>query len=583
ETSTSNALVSQCDGTGSYDWSYQTEEELENYALMAFSSSHSSSDNELSPTKPEQDLSHTTRPSAPIIEDWVSDSEDESDTKAPQFVPSFVQSSEQVKTPRHSVQPIETSIPAATPTPASLKSTSSGKERIGKLALGNHKRYASLTHKKPQKHMVPTAVLTQFKPVFDTAVKPVSAVVPKIMVTRPRLAHPIVTKSKSPIRRHITHSPSLKTSNSPPRVTVAQALVGNPQHALKDKGVIDSGCSSTMMTCHLSIRPAATCTVPRTQLLAVSRCHVAASYWTAASDVAPTTGQRRSTPPATGQRRRFTVVISGQRWWSTTVAGGEPPLTVAGLPLTTTGPPVNGGWWAGQRSGLDRVWAGSGSGLDRVWAGSGSGLDQVWAVSATWHATCAHVSATCANVASTWMLNTYHNVTPPDTYSVPAPSGGVTASFMGFMVYQMHVKSVFLYGNIKEEVYVCQPLGFEDPDNPNKVYKVVKALYDDIIFGATNKDLCRSFEKPMKDKFQMSSMGELTFFLGLQVKQKKGGIFIIQDKYVAEILRKFRLTKRKSASAPIDTEKPLLKDLNSEDVDVHTYTSMIGSLIKADL
>nr|GEW32847.1 putative ribonuclease H-like domain-containing protein [Tanacetum cinerariifolium] len=119
ETSTSNALVSQCDGTGSYDWSYQAEEEPANYALMAFSSS-SSTDNELSPTKPEQDLSHTTRPIAPIFEDWVSDSEDESETKALQFVPSFVQSSEQVKSPRHSVQPIETSILAATPTPIKL-------------------------------------------------------------------------------------------------------------------------------------------------------------------------------------------------------------------------------------------------------------------------------------------------------------------------------------------------------------------------------------------------------------------------------------------------------------------------------
>nr|GEU58874.1 hypothetical protein [Tanacetum cinerariifolium] len=200
------------------------------------------------------------------------------------------------------------------------------------------------------------------------------------------------------------------------------------------------------------------------------------------------------------------------------------------------------------------------------------------------------------------------------------------ASFMDFMVYQMDVKSAFLYGTIEEEVYVCQPLGFEDPDYPDKVYKVVKALYglhqaprawyetlanyllengfqrgkidktlfikwqkgdiflvqiyaDDIIFGSTNKDLCKSFEKLMKDKFQMSSMRELTFFLGLQVKQKKDKIFISHDKYVAKILRKFGLTDRKLASIPIDTEKPLLKDPDGEDVDVHTYRSMIGSLM----
>nr|GEX52515.1 hypothetical protein [Tanacetum cinerariifolium] len=147
------------------------------------------------------------------------------------------------------------------------------------------------------------------------------------------------------------------------------------------------------------------------------------------------------------------------------------------------------------------------------------------------------------------------------------------ASFMGFMVYQMDVKSAFLYGTIKEEVYVCQPPGFEDPDYLDKVY------VDDIIFGSTNKELCKAFEKLMKDKFQMSSMGELTFFLGLQVKQKDDEIFICQDKYVTEILRKFSFTDVKSASTLIETEKPLLKDPDGEDVDVHIYRSMIGSLM----
>nr|GEU94269.1 hypothetical protein [Tanacetum cinerariifolium] len=102
---------------------------------------------------------------------------------------------------------------------------------------------------------------------------------------------------------------------------------------------------------------------------------------------------------------------------------------------------------------------------------------------------------------------------------------------------------------------------------------------DDIIFGSTNKKLCKAFEKLMKDKFQMSSMGELTLFLGLQVKQKDNGIFISQDKYVAKILRKFGLTYGKLASTPIDNEKPLLKDPDGEDVDVHIYKLMIGSLM----
>ncbi|GJW51756.1 putative ribonuclease H-like domain-containing protein [Tanacetum coccineum] len=200
------------------------------------------------------------------------------------------------------------------------------------------------------------------------------------------------------------------------------------------------------------------------------------------------------------------------------------------------------------------------------------------------------------------------------------------ASFMGFMVYQMDVKSAFLYGQIEEKVYVCQPPGFEDPDYPDKVYKVVKALYglnqaprawyktlanyllgngfqrgkidqtlfikkqkgdillvqiyvDDIIFGSTKKEMSNEFEKLMKDKFQMSSMGELTFFLGLLVKQKKDGIFISQDKYVAEILKKFNYTDVKSASTLVDLEKPLVKDGDADDVDVHLYRSIVGSLM----
>ncbi|GJU42171.1 putative ribonuclease H-like domain-containing protein [Tanacetum coccineum] len=200
------------------------------------------------------------------------------------------------------------------------------------------------------------------------------------------------------------------------------------------------------------------------------------------------------------------------------------------------------------------------------------------------------------------------------------------ASFKNFVVYQMDVKSAFLYRKIEEEVYVCQPPVFEDPHFPDKVYKVEKALYglhqaprawyetlstylldngfhrgqidktlfikrhkddillvqvyvDDIIFGSTKKQMSNEFETLMHDKFQMSSMGELSFFLGLQVKQKSDGIFISQDKYVAEILKKFDFASVKTASTPMETNKALVKDEEAEDVDVHLYRSMIGSLM----
>nr|GEX83106.1 hypothetical protein [Tanacetum cinerariifolium] len=144
------------------------------------------------------------------------------------------------------------------------------------------------------------------------------------------------------------------------------------------------------------------------------------------------------------------------------------------------------------------------------------------------------------------------------------------ASFMGFRVYEMDVKNAFLYRTIKEEVCVYQPKGFQDFDYPHKVY------VDDIIFGSTNKELCKAFKKLMMDKFQMSSIGELIFFLGLQVKQKDNGIFISQDKYVAKILRNFSFTDGKLASTLIDIEMPLIKDPDGEDVDVHIYRYLKG-------
>ncbi|GJV52781.1 putative ribonuclease H-like domain-containing protein [Tanacetum coccineum] len=206
------------------------------------------------------------------------------------------------------------------------------------------------------------------------------------------------------------------------------------------------------------------------------------------------------------------------------------------------------------------------------------------------------------------------------------------ASYMGFYSpIKNGVKSAFpLWQDLNEELYdVSQTtsLGsFQDPKSPQKVYKVVKALYglhqaprawyatlstfllkngyrrgtidktlflkkdkhdiilvqvyvDDIIFGSTKKSWCEEFEALMKSRFQMSSMGELTFFLGLQVKQKLDGIFISQDKYIAEILKKFDFASVKTASTPIETQKPLVKDEEANDVDVHLYRSMIGSLM----
>ncbi|GJU76300.1 putative ribonuclease H-like domain-containing protein, partial [Tanacetum coccineum] len=187
-------------------------------------------------------------------------------------------------------------------------------------------------------------------------------------------------------------------------------------------------------------------------------------------------------------------------------------------------------------------------------------------------------------------------------------------------------ESAFLYGEIEEEVYVTQPKGFEDPHLPKHVYRVVKALYglhqaprawyarlstfllkhnyrrgtidktlfikknsrdiilvqvyvDDIIFGSTNKAWCDEFEVLMKGEFEMSAMGELTFFLGLQVKQEPDGIFISQDKYVQDMLKKFDMESVRPATTPFEASKPKSKDEPDDAVNVHLYRSMIGSLM----
>nr|GEV23045.1 putative ribonuclease H-like domain-containing protein [Tanacetum cinerariifolium] len=200
------------------------------------------------------------------------------------------------------------------------------------------------------------------------------------------------------------------------------------------------------------------------------------------------------------------------------------------------------------------------------------------------------------------------------------------ASFMDFIAYQMDVKSAFLYSTIKEEVYISQPPGFVDPEFLDRVYRVEKDLYglhqalrawykalstyllengfrrraidkalfikqinndillvqvymDDIIFGYIKKSLSTEFEQLMHKRFQMSFIGELTFFLGLQVEQQTYGIFLSQDKYVCDILKKFVFSSVKSASTQMEIHKPLSKDANGTYVDVHLYRSMIGSLM----
>nr|GEY76457.1 putative ribonuclease H-like domain-containing protein [Tanacetum cinerariifolium] len=173
-------------------------------------------------------------------------------------------------------------------------------------------------------------------------------------------------------------------------------------------------------------------------------------------------------------------------------------------------------------------------------------------------------------------------------------------SYMGFLVYQMDVKSAFLYKGIDEEIYITNPKGFMDPQYLKKVYKVVKALYGlhqaPRAWYATLStfllkhgyrrctiDKTLFLKKNSRDiilgEFQMSAIGELTFFICLQVQQRPDGIFINQDKYVQEILNKFDLRSVRMTTTPYEAPKPKSKNEFDSFLNVHMYRSMIGSLM----
>nr|GEW04083.1 putative ribonuclease H-like domain-containing protein [Tanacetum cinerariifolium] len=696
--------------------------------------------------------------------------------------------------------PVKTSIPSAAPKPTCPKSTNSGKRRNRKTCFvcksvdhlikdcdyhakkmaqptprlythrGKNKRNASLTNKNPPKHMVPAAVLTQSKPVSITAVRLVSTDVPKIMVTRPRLAHPIITKSKSPIRRHITRSQSPKTSNLPPRVTVVQAPVVNVAQGMKGKWVWRPKC---LIQDHDSRTTSASMTLKRfdyNDALGRSKLHMdlfgptfvkslnkksycivvtddysrfasTIPFWAEAVNTACYVQNRvlatkphkktpyellHGRPPSIGFMRPFGCPVTilntlyslgkfkgkvdegflvGYSNYDGDVAfdgkehdidGKKPQSEVILSPSNSAQSKKQDDKTKKEAKGKSPVESFTGyrdlvkslkialrTAVMRI--GGIAYFDDENNVGAEADFNNLETSIKVSHIPTT-RIHKDHLVSQiigdlsstTQTRSMTTmvkDQGGLshmfnddfhTCMFACFLLQeepkrvhqafkdpswieamqeellQFKMQKVWILVDLPHGKEPLVPNGFtgikrmkealwsgtkfEDPDHPDKVYKVVKALYglhqaprawyetlanylqengfqrgkidqtlfikkqkgdillvqiyvDDIIFGATNKDLCKSFEKLMKDKFQMSSMGELTFFLGLQVKQKKDGIFISRDKYVAEILRKFGLTEGKSASTPIDTEKPLLKDPDGEDVDVHTYRSMISSLM----
>nr|GEV75977.1 hypothetical protein [Tanacetum cinerariifolium] len=658
ETSTSNALVSQCDGVGSYDWSFQTDEEPINYALMAFtSSSSSSSDSKVAPCSKAYSKAYATLQSHYVFDcDELISSE--SDVSVPislvynryksgegyhvvpppntgtfmpykpdlvfhdalttsETVPNVFNVEPSITLPTKdmtSVKPVEHPTLAENlrkDTPKSRGHRHSWNRKAcfvckslnhlikdcdyyekkmvqnpvrNHAMRGNHQHYARMTHPYTNRHVVPIAVLTRSRLIPLNVARPVTTVVPQTNMKHQRPA------------KH---------------VNVVQGVNGNyvwkpkcnPQQTLKDKGVTDSGCSRHMTgnISHLS------------HFKEINREYVAFGGNPKGGKITGKGKIKSGNEPNhnAGIQENFDAgkvgkkTVSTQQYvllplWSTGSKDShntdaeavfvdkenDTPVTAVGLNSTNSTNSFNA----------------AGPSINNV--SSTFEIDDEEGVGAEANFSNLETSITVSPIPTT-RVHKDHPITQiisdlssaPQTRSMTKmvkDQGGLTqindedfhtcmfacffsrrtqestpeegidyeeffapvarieairlflayASFMGFMVYPMDVKSAFLYETIEKEV-------------------------------STNKELCKAFEKLVKDKFQMSLMGELTF-LRLQVKQKVDGIFISQDKYVAEILKKFGLTYGKSASTLIDTEKPLLKDLDGEDVDVHIYRYLKG-------
>nr|GEV18636.1 retrovirus-related Pol polyprotein from transposon TNT 1-94 [Tanacetum cinerariifolium] len=623
---------------------------------------------QLSPTKSAQDISHTTRPMAPIIEDWVSDSEDESEPNNPQSAPSFVQTFKHVKPSRHSVQFVQAPILAATSKPTSPKSNYSSKRKNMKTCFVC----------RSVDHLIKD-LLTKSKPVSVTAARPVSAAVPKIMITRPKHAcNPkggkisgkgkIKTDFKLPDESQVLLR--VPRENNMYNVNLKDIVPSGDLICLFAKATIDESNLWHRRLGHVNFKTINKLVkgnlvrgLPTKVFENLNTCVACkkGKQHRASYSLLPIPFWAKAVNTACYVQNRVLVTKPQNKTPYELLHGRTPSIGFMrpfGCPVTILNTldslgkferKVDEGFLVGysMNSKAFRVF----NSRTRIVQETLHNKDGDAAFDGKEHDAEKPESAvnlspssnfedysedSSNNVSAAGPIvptagQNYSNSTNPISAVVDLPhdkraistkwvygnkkdergivvrnkarlvTQGYTqeeginyeevfapvarieairlflayASFMGFMVYQIDVKSAFLYGTIEEEVYVCQPPGFEDPDNPEKVYKVVKALYG--LHQAPRAWYETLANYLLENGFHRGQIDQTLF-----IKKQKGDILLVQI-YVDDIIfgatNKDLLTEGKSASTPIDTEKPLLKDPDGEDVDVHIYRSTIGSLM----
>nr|GEU62751.1 hypothetical protein [Tanacetum cinerariifolium] len=523
---------------------------------------------EPSTTKPTKELSQSNRPSAPIIEDWVFDSEDESEGEPmpTQKESSFIQTSKHVKTPRKSIKLVEY------PTQAE-----------------NLRKYIPKSR----------AVLTRSRLVPLNAARPVTTAVPHTHVKHQSPVKHVVNKPHSPIRRPINHKPTPKTSNFHQQVTTIKTKKvnvvkgtkgnwGNLQQALKNKGVIDSGCSRHI-TGNISYlydfkeinggyvafggnpKGDTECVVLSSGFKLPDENHVLLRvlrennmYNVDLKNIVPSGDLTCLFAKATLDESNLWHRRLGHinfKTMNNLVKGSGPTLLfdIDTLTQSMNYQSVIVGNQPNHNAGIQ-------DNLDAGIVGKDTEFVQQYVLLPLWSTGSKDPQNTDADVAFNVKENESEVYVSPSSSDMTKEHDEKTKRESKGK--NMYALEDIVYSDDEEDVGVEADFSNLEtsitgsPIPTSRVHKdhLVTQIIGDLSSAPQTRKLCKAFKKLMKDKFQMSSMGELTFFLGLQVKQKDNEIFISQDKYVAEILRKFGLTYGKSASTPIDTEKPLLKD-----------------------